>query len=76
MLTVKDLIDINYIPQEEEVSLELLKEFYEDYLCKNIYLYTLMDVYAIKLILRNSTEIFHISGTDQIYIRNHTSIAK
>ena len=58
MLTVKDLIDINFIPKEEEVSLELLKEFYEDYLCKNIYLYTLMDGSEIKLILRDSTEIF------------------
>ena len=70
MLTVKDLIDINYIPQEEEVSLELLKEFYEDYLCKNIYLYTLMDGSEIKLILRDSTEIFHISGIDHIYSGN------
>ena len=70
MLTVKDLIDINYIPQEEEVSLELLKEFYEDYLCKNIYLYTLMDGSEIKLIFRDSTEIFHISGIDHIYSGN------
>ena len=70
MLTVKDLIDINYIPQEGEVSLELLKEFYEDYLCDKIYLYTLMNGSEIKLILRNSTEIFHISGIDHIYSGN------
>ncbi len=31
MLTIQDLIEINYIPQEAEISLELFVNFYEQY---------------------------------------------
>ena len=61
MLTVKDLIDINYIPAVAEFSLDLLKEFYENYLCKRIIIFTLKNGETVKLSFRDTTEIFHIS---------------
>ncbi|SHO53435.1 hypothetical protein [Anaerocolumna xylanovorans] len=67
MLTVGDLIDINYIPAEAEISLDLLKEFYENYLCKRIFIFTLKNGETVKLFFRDTTEIFHISGIDHIY---------
>lgn len=67
MLTVKDLIDINYIPVIAEISLDLLKEFYENYLCKRIFIFTLKNGETVKLSFRDTTEIFHISGIDHIY---------
>lgn len=67
MLTVKDLIDINYIPAVAEFSLDLLKEFYENYLCKRIFIFTLKNGETLKLSFRDTTEIFHISGIDHIY---------
>ena len=67
MLTVGDLIDINYIPTVAEISLNLLKEFYEEYLCKRIFIFTLKNGETVKLFFRDTTEIFHISGIDHIY---------
>ena len=67
MLTVSDLIDINYIPTESDISLDLLKEFYEQYLCKKIFIFTLKNGEIVKLFFRDTTEIFHISGIDHIY---------
>lgn len=68
MLSVNDLIDINYIPTEEEISLKLLAEFYEEYLCKRIFVFTLKNGKVIKLFFRDGTEIFHVSGIDHIYV--------
>ena len=67
MLSVKDLVDIEYIPAEEEISLQLLVDFYEEYLCKRIFIYTLKNGRVIKLFFRDATEIFHVSGIDHIY---------
>lgn len=67
MLTVGDLIDINYIPTVAEISLNLLKEFYEEYLCKTIFIFTLKNGETVKLFFQDTTEIFHISGIDHIY---------
>jgi hypothetical protein len=67
LLTVGDLIDINYIPTVAEISLNLLKEFYEKYLCKRIFIFTLKNGETVKLFFRDTTEIFHISGIDHIY---------
>lgn len=67
MLSVNDLIDINYIPAENEISLQLLVDFYEEYLCKRIFIFTLRNGNVIKLFFRDATEIFHISGIDHIY---------
>lgn len=67
MLSVSDLIDINYIPSESDISLELLVDFYEDYLCKRIFIFTLRDGQVVKLFFRNATELFHVSGIDHVY---------
>ena len=67
MLSVNDLIDINYIPSESDISLELLVDFYEYYLCKRIFIFTLRDGQVVKLFFRDATELFHISGIDHIY---------
>lgn len=67
MLSVNDLIDINYIPSESDISLELLVDFYEDYLCKRIFIFTLRDGQVVKLFFRDATELFHISGIDHVY---------
>lgn len=67
MLSVSDLIDINYIPSESDISLELLVDFYEDYLCKRIFIFTLRDGQVVKLFFRDATELFHVSGIDHIY---------
>lgn len=67
MLSVNDLIDINYIPSEDEISLQLLVDFYEEYLCKKIYIFTLKNGKVIKLFFRDGSEIFHVSGIDHIY---------
>ena len=67
MLSVNDLIDINYIPAESDISLRLLIDFYESYLCKRIFIFTLKGGRVIKLFFRDATEIFHISGIDHVY---------
>ena len=67
MLSVNDLIDIDYIPAENDISLQLLIDFYETYLCKRIFIFTLRSGAVIKLFFRDATEIFHISGIDHIY---------
>ena len=43
MLSVSNLVDIKYIPAESDISLKLLVDFYEDYLCKRIFIFTLRD---------------------------------
>lgn len=67
MLSVSDLIDINYIPSESDISLKLLVDFYEEYLCKRIFIFTLRDGQVVKLFFRDATELFHISGIDHVY---------
>lgn len=67
MLSVSDLIDINYIPSESDISLELLVDFYENYLCKRIFIFTLRDGQVVKLFFRDATELFHVSGIDHVY---------
>lgn len=67
MLSVSDLININYIPDEDDISLQLLIDFYEEYLCKRIFIFTLKNGKVIKLFFRDATEIFHISGINHIY---------
>lgn len=67
MLTINDLINIQYIPQLSEISLSLLVDFYEQYLCKRIYIFELVDGRRLKLFFKGTSEIFHISGIDHIY---------
>ncbi|MBR6701039.1 MAG: hypothetical protein IKL72_04855, partial [Firmicutes bacterium] len=67
MLKKEDLININYIPDEEEISLELLFDFYENYLCRRVYKFTLDSGEEIKIVFKDSSEIYHISGIKHIY---------
>ena len=67
MLSVGNLVDIKYIPAESDISLKLLVDFYEDYLCKRIFIFTLRDGQVVKLFFRDATELFHVSGIDHVY---------
>lgn len=67
MLIVNDLININRIPDETEISLDLLIDFYEQYLSKRVFIFTLKNGEKVKLFFKETSEIFHISGIDHIY---------
>lgn len=67
MLQVCDLININYVPNEKEISLKLLIDFYEQYLCRRIFIFTLKNGEIVKLFFKDISEIYHISGIDHIY---------
>lgn len=67
MLTVADLINIQYIPEITEVSLSLMVDFYEQYLCQRIFIFELADGQKVKLFFKDTSEIFHVSGIDHIY---------
>ena len=70
MLTVKDLINIKRIPNESEISLQLIVEFYETYIMKRFYTYHLTNGTTIKLSFSDLGEIFHISGVDHVYVND------
>lgn len=67
MLSVSDLINIQYIPKISDISLSLLVDFYEQYLCKRIFIFELADGQKLKLFFKDTSEIFHVSGIDHIY---------
>jgi hypothetical protein len=49
MLTTDELLNLNRIPKISEISLKLLQEFYDIYICPNIYVFELEDNNIIKL---------------------------
>ena len=67
MLTVPDLINIQYIPEITDISLILMVDFYEQYLCKRFWVFELADGQKVKLFFKDTSEIFHVSGIDHIY---------
>ena len=67
MLSFNDLININRIPSESEISLSLLLDFYDQYLTKRLFIFTLKSGEVVKLFFKDPSEIFHISGIDHIY---------
>lgn len=67
VLNVNDLININRIPNENEISLSLLLDFYNQYLTKRLFIFTLKNGEVVKLFFKDSSEIFHISGIEHIY---------
>lgn len=67
MLTVPDLINIQYIPEINDISLMLMVDFYEQYLCKRFWVFELADGQKVKLFFKDTSEIFHVSGIDHIY---------
>ncbi len=67
MLNVTDLINIQYIPKITDISLMLLVDFYEQYLCKRIFIFELVDGRRIKIFFKDTSEIFHVAGINHIY---------
>ena len=67
MLNLSDLIDRESLPQEQEISLELLLNFYEQYLCTKVFIFTLEDDTEVKIIFTDGSEIFHLLGANHIY---------
>ena len=67
MLSVTDLINRETLPKEKDISLLLLLDFYEQYLCRNIYIFTLENEEQIKIVFKDSSEIFHLIGAKHIY---------
>ncbi len=70
MLTVNDLIDIEHIPETNEVSLQLLIEFFESYLNNNVFVFYLANGKTIKIVFKDATEVFHLTGITHIMINN------
>lgn len=76
MLTTNDLININYIPDESDISLELLLNFYEQHLGKHLYKFTLSNDDVIKLIFSDSSKLFHLIGANHIYDKKNMNGTK
>ena len=65
MLTKEDLTTVVKLPAMTDISLQLLQEFYEEYLCSNTYVYELSD--GLKIILNFYPENFcHLLGLQHI----------
>ncbi len=67
MLTFQDLIEIDRIPEENELTLQVLVDYYEQYLCRRVFIFELVNGESVKLFFRDATEIFHVSGIEHIY---------
>lgn len=71
MLTISDLMNRGTLPSEKDISLELLLGFYEQYLCKRIFSFTLEDETKVKIAFKDASEIFHLIGANHIYGKTH-----
>lgn len=58
MLTVPDLINIQYIPEITDISLILMVNFYEQYLCKRFWVFELADGQKVKLFFKIHLRFF------------------
>ena len=67
MLSICDLINRESLPQEQEISLRLLVDFYEKYLCTKVFIFTLEDDTEEKIIFTDGSEVFHLLGANHIY---------
>lgn len=67
MLSSNDLINIEHIPSESEISLSLLVSFYKDHLMKHEYKFTLSSDEILRLRFRDASELYHLSGIAHIY---------
>lgn len=70
MLAVNDLINIQHMPEMTDISLKLIVDFYEQYLCKHIFIFELENKQKVKLFFKDTSEIFHLSGINHIYGNN------
>ena len=60
VLEFKDLINIKYIPEINEISLKLLIDFYEKYLCKKVFVFPLSNGEIVKLFFKVTLKMQHI----------------
>ncbi|MGF0110897.1 PBECR4 domain-containing protein [Clostridium sp. SGI.024] len=65
MLTVTDLLGVNNISNISDISLKLYKEFFDNILCKRLFLYNLEDGKEIKLVF-DPNNLLHILGAQHI----------
>lgn len=65
ILTVNDLLGVNHISSMNDISLNLYKEFFDNILCKRIFLYELEDGKQIKLLFQPNN-LLHILGAQHI----------
>lgn len=69
MLTKEQLTTINLPPKIDEISLQLLQEFYEAYICPYTYIYVLNNNVTIKLNLYEA-DFCHLLGLQYITSNN------
>lgn len=67
MLSLNDLININKIPEESDISLKLLLDFYEQHLGGKVYKFTLGNDDVVKLIFKDTSQVFHLIGANHMY---------
>lgn len=65
MLTLDDLLDINNVSNMADISLQLYKNFFDNVLCKKVFLYNLKDGSNIKLVFEEQN-FLHILGAQHI----------
>lgn len=70
MLTQNDLLSINSISNIKDVSLGLYKIFFDDILCKRLFIYSLEDGSEVKLAFQEP-HLLHILGIQHILGRNY-----
>jgi hypothetical protein len=70
MLTQNDLLSINSISNISDVSLILYKKFFDNILCKRLFIYSLEDGSEVKLAFQE-THLLHILGIQHILGRNY-----
>lgn len=70
MLTQDDLLGINNISNISDISLGLYKKFFDDILCKRLFIYSLEDDSEVKLAFQE-THLLHILGVQHILGKNY-----
>ena len=65
MLTTDELLNLTRIPKISEISLKLLQEFYDIYICPNIYVFEMEDNNIIKLEFLD-VNLCHLMGFQHI----------
>lgn len=65
MITSNDLLEVNSISNIGDISLKLYKNFFESFLCKRVFLYSLGDGTQVKLLF-DETNLLHILGAQHI----------
>jgi hypothetical protein len=70
VLTSENLLGANNVSNFEDISLQLYKEFFDNVLCKRLFIYSLDDGRILKLKFEE-TNLLHILGAQHILGRNY-----